>query len=139
MAQRAGHCDTRRAQRLTTTILVVRFVLTALIALLVTLLIIFSVAVDREFSPVNVLQIFGGAIIALTVYVTFGWLEQTLVLLIGIAFNTAEASNPRGSEAANGAPVETPGPTPKPGHWSDRQERAYQHLVSDSASPDEPI
>ncbi|WP_457189274.1 hypothetical protein [Nocardioides sp. P5_E3] len=33
-----------------------------------------------------------GAVSALAAYVIFGWLEQTLELLIGIAFNTAEGA-----------------------------------------------
>jgi hypothetical protein len=127
MTHLAGYCDTRTAQRLTNTIFSIRIVLTSLIVLMSARAA--YIAYEAE-SSLLLLVIGVGAMMALSVYVTFGWLEQTLVLLIGIAHNTAQEANVTQPVAAR-ATVTTQDldPTPKPKGWTEKQERAYQELL----------
>lgn len=85
--------DTRPARRLAGTIGTVKTVLLVLVGLGVLLL---SVTVAypagaRAAGPVLVVVWAHGVISAATIYVLFGWFEQTLRLLIGIAHNTADS------------------------------------------------
>ena len=83
----AGYAVVRPATRLANTISSLTYVLIFLVAIST---IGIAVAAQGEFAFVVVVY---GAMLAISLYVTFGWLEQTLRLLIGIAYNTAEGAD----------------------------------------------
>lgn len=85
--QYAGYVDTRLAHRLASTINTCKVILIALIAV--------GAIGGSVVAPTELAVAFGlyGAVCAVSIYVTFGWLEHTLRLLIGIAFNTAEGAD----------------------------------------------
>lgn len=83
----AGYVDTRLAERLATTINACKVVLMVLVALGT----LASIALVQ--SDIGVFVLLYGAVSAVSIYVTFGWLEHTLRLLIGIAYNTAEGAD----------------------------------------------
>lgn len=83
----AGYVDVLPAKRLANAIATVKAVLIAL-AMLGTILLALSMGSDAV-----VVVIVYGFVSMVSIYVTFGWLEQTLRLLIGIAYNTAETAD----------------------------------------------
>lgn len=83
----AGYVDVMPAKRLANAIGTIKAVLIGLV-LLVTVL-----AAANIGSDVFVLVLVYGVVSAVSIYVTFGWLEQTLRLLVGIAYNTAETAD----------------------------------------------
>lgn len=94
MTQLAGYVDTRSARRLANTIGMLKTVLISLIALCTAL------GAMANGGVLAVMVLLGGAVSAGCVYVTFGWLEHTLMLLICIAYNTAERAHliPQGED-----------------------------------------
>ncbi len=80
----AGHVDVVPAARLANTIGTVKLVLVVLVAVV-------SVLVAAT-SYAGLFPLIWGLVVALSIYITFGWLEQTLRLLIGIAYNSAESA-----------------------------------------------
>lgn len=85
--QYAGYVDTRLAQRLASTINTCKVVMIGLVALGT---LAGAVLVQSGIAVVFLLY---GAVSAVSIYVTFGCLEHTLRLLIGIAYNTAEGAD----------------------------------------------
>lgn len=83
----AGYVDVLPAKRLANAISTIKAVLIGL-AVLGSILLTLSLGSDA----VLVVLIYGVVTVA-SIYVTFGWLEQTLRLLIGIAYNTAESAD----------------------------------------------
>ena len=83
----AGYVDVVPAKRLANAIATVKAVLIGLAVLGSTLL-----ALSLGSGMVLVVIVYG-FVSVVSIYVTFGWLEQTLRLLIGIAFNTAESAD----------------------------------------------
>ena len=83
----AGYVDVLPAKRLANAIATIKAVLIGL-SLLGTILLILLMG-----SNAVVVVIVYGFVSAVLIYVTFGWLEQTLRLLIGIAYNTAESAD----------------------------------------------
>ena len=83
----AGYVDVLPAKRLANTIATVKAVLIGL-SLLGTILLILLMGSDAV-----VVMIVYGFVSVVSIYVVFGWLEQTLRLLIGIAYNTAESAD----------------------------------------------
>lgn len=96
----AGYVDVLPAERLANLIATAR---TALVVLVLVVGIVLGVTSGASLWP----PVLVGLAAALTIHVTFGWLEQTLRLLVGIARNTAEAagvgpSTPTSDEVADG-------------------------------------
>ena len=89
MSQRARSVNTRSAQRLAHTIGTLRSVLIVLVITVAT-----AVAVTAPADSLVILSLVYGAAAAICVYVTFGWLEHTLSLLVDIAHNTADRAQP---------------------------------------------
>ena len=83
----AGYVDVLPAKRLANTISTVKAVLIGLVVLGTILLVLLMG------SDAVVLLVVYGFVSVVSIYVTFGWLEQTLRLLIGIAYNTAESAD----------------------------------------------
>ena len=83
----AGYVDVLPAKRLANAIATVKAVLIGL-SVLGTVLLTFFMR-----SEAVVVVIVYGFVSVVLIYVTFGWLEQTLRLLIGIAYNTAESAD----------------------------------------------
>lgn len=83
----AGYVDALPAKRLANSIATVKAVLIGL-TLLGTILLALLMGSDAV-----VVVIVYGFVSVVSIYVTFGWLEQTLRLLIGIAYNTAESAD----------------------------------------------
>jgi hypothetical protein len=83
----AGYVDVLPAKRLANAIATVKAVLIGL-SVLGTILLTFFMR-----SEAVVVVIVYGLVSVVLLYVTFGWLEQTLRLLIGIAYNTAESAD----------------------------------------------
>jgi hypothetical protein len=83
----AGYVDVQPAKRLANAIATIKAVLIGL-AVLGSILLASSLGSDAVF-----IVIIYGFVSVVSIYVTFGWLEQTLRLLIGIAFNTAESAD----------------------------------------------
>ena len=83
----AGYVDVLPAKRLANAIATIKAVLICL-AVLGSVLLASSLGSDAVF-----IVIIYGFVSVVSIYVTFGWLEQTLRLLIGIAFNTAESAD----------------------------------------------
>jgi hypothetical protein len=83
----AGYVDVLPAKRLANAIATVKAVLIGL-SVLGTILLTFFMR-----SEAVVVVIVYGFVSVVLIYVTFGWLEQTLRLLIGIAYNTAESAD----------------------------------------------
>lgn len=86
----AGYCDTKPARRLIKTIALLQGLSLVLIAL-GTLLAAFAASASG--GGFVILVLLYGAIAGVSTFVVFGWLEQTLELLVGIAFNTAEGAD----------------------------------------------
>lgn len=82
----AGYVDVLPAKRLANTIGTVKVVLMVLAAL-------GPVALLFASPELAVLAILYGLVAVGIIYVTFGWLEHTLRLLVGIAYNTAESAD----------------------------------------------
>jgi hypothetical protein len=85
--------DTRPARRLAGTIASVKTLLLFLVGL--GILIVVGAGLWTADDGGLVLALGGllyGLISAVSIYVTFGWLEHTLRLLVGIAHNTADAA-----------------------------------------------
>jgi len=83
----AGYVDVLPAKRLANAIASVK-------AVLIGLTVLGSVLVAMSLGSGAVLVvIIYGFVSVVSIYVTFGWLEQTLRLLIGIAYNTAESAD----------------------------------------------
>jgi hypothetical protein len=91
MTQIADHVTSRAASCLAHTIGMVKIVLISLIAL-GTLL-----AMPDSESLGLIMIVLAGSASAACVYVVFGWLEHTLLLLMEIADNTAAGPRPPGS------------------------------------------
>jgi hypothetical protein len=87
----AGYVDPLPAKRLANLIGTIKAVLIALVAL-GTLVAVVEIT-SSTYGGSVLLPILSGVVSATTIYVTFGWLEQTLRLLIGIAYNTAESAD----------------------------------------------
>lgn len=83
----AGYVDVLPAKRLANAIATIKAVLIGL-AVLGSILLASSLGSDAV-----LIVIIYGFVSVVSIYVTFGWLEQTLRLLIGIAFNTAESAD----------------------------------------------
>lgn len=83
----AGYVDVLPAKRLANSIATVKAVLIALTVLGAILLVV------RVESGAWLVVMIYGFVSVVSIYVTFGWLEQTLRLLIGIAYNTAESAD----------------------------------------------
>ncbi len=83
----AGYVDVLPAKRLANAIATIK-------AVLICLAVLGSVLVGLSFgSDAALIVVIYGVVSVVLVYVTFGWLEQTLRLLIGIAYNTAESAD----------------------------------------------
>ena len=82
----AGYVDVLPAKRLANAIGTVKAVLMGLTVLGAVLLLGSS-------PDAGVVAVLWAVVAISTIYVTFGWLEQTLRLLIGIAYNTAESAD----------------------------------------------
>lgn len=85
--------DTRPARRLAGTIDTVKRLLLALVLLGTGLAVVAGIGTADEgglFLAFGALLY--GLIVAVSIYVTFGWFEHTLRLLVGIAHNTADAA-----------------------------------------------
>src|SRR5688572_9508321 len=83
----AGYVDVLPAKRLANAIATVKAVLIGL-AVLGSILLAMSLG-----SGAVLVVVIYGFVTVVSIYVTFGWLEQTLRLLIGIAYNTAESAD----------------------------------------------
>lgn len=83
MSDHAGFVDVGPARRLANAIATAKTVLIVIAA---------GGAVLGTIGGGAVVLLFGFVAIV-SIYVTFGWLEHTLRLLVGIAFNTAEAAD----------------------------------------------
>lgn len=93
MAKSGGAVNTGAATRLVYTIGLIRWVALGLIALGVFGGTVLSFMGDASFGAAVSLLVWAyGAVAALSVYVFMGWLQQTLLMLIGIAKNTATDS-----------------------------------------------
>lgn len=79
----AGHTDVQAAAKLANLIATARVAMVMLV--LVAGVVLGAMASD-------LLVVVGGLVVAVALHVNFGWLEQVLRLLIGIAYNTAEAA-----------------------------------------------
>ena len=82
----AGYVDVLPAKRLANAIATVK-------AVLIGLAVVGSVLVGISSGGTLLVVIIYGVVSVVSIYVTFGWLEQTLRLLIGIAYNTAESAD----------------------------------------------
>src|SRR5262245_32719362 len=90
MARSGGAVSTGAATRLAYTIGTIKWVGLTLIALGVLVGTALSLAGDRQLgSAISLVFWVYGAVAGLSVYVFMGWLQQTLLMLIGIAKNTA--------------------------------------------------
>ncbi|GAA5130837.1 hypothetical protein GCM10023339_61950 [Alloalcanivorax gelatiniphagus] len=85
----AGYVDVLPAKRLANAIGTVKAVLIGLVVL-GSVVVAFGSGVG---SDGVVLVLLYGLVTSVSIYVTFGWLEQTLRLLVGIAYNTAESAD----------------------------------------------
>lgn len=94
MAKSGGSVNTGAATRLVYTIGLVKWTVLALIALGGLTATVFSASDQNPFAGavIFVVWIYGLAS-ALWVYVFLGWLQQTLLMLVGIAKNTAKESD----------------------------------------------
>lgn len=92
MAKAGGSVGTGGATRLVYVIGLLKWVALIVIALGVLGATALSLAGgDSSFGPaLSVLVLVYGVVAALVVYVAMGWLQQTLLMLIGIAKNTAK-------------------------------------------------
>lgn len=91
MAKSGGSVSTGAATRLVYTIGLIKWTALAIIALGVLGGTAMALAGQNQFG--GVISLFAwvyGAVAALTAYVFMGWLQQTLLMLIGIAKNTAK-------------------------------------------------
>ena len=84
----AGYVDVLPAKRLANTIGTVKVVLIGLVVIGSAI-----TAANVGSDGAGLLVLVYGFVSAVSVYVTFGWLEQTLRVLIGIAYNTAESAD----------------------------------------------
>lgn len=87
MNDNAGFVDVGPARRLASAIDTIR-VLLMILAGVGTLAGVANA--DGAFAAIVLIY---GLVAVVSIYVTFGWLESTLRLLVGIAYNTAEAAN----------------------------------------------
>ena len=93
MARSGGSVNTGAATRLVYTIGLIKWVVLALIAGAVLIATAFSASDQNPFAGALVLVVWVyGLVSALSVYVFLGWLQQTLLMLVGIAKNTAKKS-----------------------------------------------
>ncbi len=83
----AGYVDVLPAKRLANAIGTVKAVLIGLVVV-GTLVVAFGSG-----SNAVILVLLYGLVTSVSIFVTFGWLEQTLRLLVGIAYNTAESAD----------------------------------------------
>jgi hypothetical protein len=94
MARSGGAVNTGAATRLVYTIGLIKWVVLALIAGAVLIATVFSTSDQNPFAGVLVFVMWiYGLVSALSVYVFLGWLQQTLLMLVGIAKNTARGSD----------------------------------------------
>ena len=90
MSKSGGAVSTGAATRLVYTIGLIKWIILGFIALGVLGGTALSFAGDNPFgSAVSLIVWIYGAAAALSIYVFMGWLQQTLLMLIGIAKNTA--------------------------------------------------
>lgn len=90
MAKSGGAVGTGAAMRLVYTIGLIRWIALGLIAAGVVGGSILGMAADAQLGgALSLLLWIYGAVAALVVYVFMGWLQQTLLMLVGIAKNTA--------------------------------------------------
>ena len=90
MSKSGGAVSTGAATRLVYTIGLIKWITLGLIALGVLGGTALSFAGDNPFgSAVSLIVWIYGTAAALSIYVIMGWLQQTLLMLIGIAKNTA--------------------------------------------------
>jgi hypothetical protein len=90
MSKSGGAVSTGAATRLVYTIGLIKWITLGLIALGVLGGTAVSFAGDNQFGgAVSLIVWIYGAAAALSIYVFMGWLQQTLLMLIGIAKNTA--------------------------------------------------
>ena len=87
MTQLSGNVDTRAARRLADTIGMMKVVLISLIVVVTAL----GAMADSGF--VTIMFLLCGTVAAVFVYAVFGFLEQALLLLSGIADNTADRAH----------------------------------------------
>jgi hypothetical protein len=91
MSRSGGAVSTGAATRLVYTIGLIKWVILGLIAVGVLGGTALSMAGDNPFAGAFSLIVWVyGAVAGLSVYVFMGWLQQTLLMLIGIAKNTAK-------------------------------------------------
>jgi hypothetical protein len=92
MAKAGGSVSTGGATRLVYVIGMLKWIAMVVIALGVAGAAALALAGgDSSFGPaLSLLVLVYGVVAALAVYVTMGWLQQTLLMLIGIAKNTAK-------------------------------------------------
>ena len=90
MAKSAGSVGTGGATRLVYTIGIIKWVMLAVIVVGVLGGTMLSLVGDNPFGGALSLFVWVyGAVAALSIYVTMGWLQQTLLMLVEIAKNTA--------------------------------------------------
>lgn len=92
MAKAGGSVNTGAATRLVYVIGTLRWIALIVIAVGVAgaILMAFAGGGVEIGSAFSLLALVYGAVAAIAVYVTMGWLQQTLLMLIGIAKNTAK-------------------------------------------------
>jgi hypothetical protein len=93
MAKTGGSVNTGAATRLVYTIGLLKWAILACIAGSVLIATLFSASDQNPFAGALVLFVWlYGLASALAVYVFLSWLQQTLLMLVGIAKNTAQRS-----------------------------------------------
>ena len=90
MSKSGGSVSTGAAMRLVHTIGVIRWLFVTLIALGVGSVVIFAVVDGSSLGAgLSLFALLYGVVASVGVYVFLGWLQQTLLMLVGIAKNTA--------------------------------------------------
>ena len=92
MARSGGAVSTGAATRLVYLIGVIKWVVLALLALWVVAMSAGTAGADSMLGAFAVLFLLYGLVAGLCIFAFLGWLQQTLLMLVGIAKNTAPES-----------------------------------------------